>query len=346
MPPARRRRARTGNHRRTAMRNTQCDYRADRGLGAGQMSTLMTIQQCIGQCLISAHTFLQFGIISMLIRTLVLQNIFVQDINILNALIDGSVIAAFGSMMYGSHWIQQDFDLADIDPNEEEPADYGPSKLRRINILSNHQCRDMTRFNKSQLRRLYQLIGLHGRYNVSGYVMTGEEILLFSLTKIAHGLTNRQLCQHYFGGNVCRWSHAYPLCLRYLSNRYKPILGIPGLARFVPHFPIFARRIGEKMNKDRFYIDPVTGVETIIPGLGIDPENCRIFGFIDGSIFETSTPGTGPDGDYFGAGRKPDAYFIQRAVYTGYKKIHGISMLCIMLPNGINFCYGPCSAKA
>ena len=72
MPPARRRRARTGNHRRTAMRNTQCDYRADRGLGAGQMSTLMTIQQCIGQCLISAHTFLQFGIISMLIRTLVL----------------------------------------------------------------------------------------------------------------------------------------------------------------------------------------------------------------------------------------------------------------------------------
>ena len=163
--------------------------------------------------------------------------------------------------------------------------------------------------------------------------MTGEENFLFSLTKLAHGLTNRQLCQHYFGGNACRWSIAYPLFLKYLSNRYKRTLGMTGLSRFVHQFPIFSKRIGEKMNKDRYYIDPVTGVQTTIPGLGINPLLCRIIGFIDGSIFRTSTPGTGPDGDYEGSMRKPDAYLIQRAVYTGYKKLHGISMLCIMLPN-------------
>ena len=97
-----------------------------------------------------------------------------------------------------------------------------------------------------------------------------------------------------------------------------------GLRRFVPHFAYFARRIAKKLNLPRKYIDPVTGVETIIPGLNIDLLLARIFAFIDGSYFQTCTPGTGPDGDYFGSRRRNAAYLIQRAFYTGYKKYTGL----------------------
>ena len=68
------------------------------------------------------------------------------------------------------------------------------------------------------------------------------------------------------------------------------------------------------------------------------------FGFIDGSYWETCTLGTGPHGDYEGAQRHRDWYLIQRAVYSGYKRIHGLLLLTVMLPNGITFLFGPDSA--
>ena len=174
--------------------------------------------------------------------------------------------------------------------------------------------------------------------------MTSEEIFLFSLTKMAHGLDNLQLCSNYFGGSAKRWPYAYPWFLRYMDQRFEHVLSMEGLERFVPYFPYFARKIAEKLNLPRKYVDPVTGIETTFPGLGLDPFSARIFAFLDGSYFRACTPGTGPDGDYFGSRRHDNAYLIQRAFYTGYKKIHGIAILSLMLPNGLHFVYGPCSA--
>ena len=177
------------------------------------------------------------------------------------------------------------------------------------------------------------------------YFMTGEEIFIFGLTKMAHGTTNRQLCEQYFGGCPTRWSFAYPYLCRYFDKRYRNCLGLEGLERFVYDFPKFAKRVAEKINKDRLSIDPLTRIKIWIAGLGIDPVRNRFFAFIDGSFFRSSRPGSGPDGDYEGAQRKPFNYIIQRAVYTGYKKLHGLLVLCIMLPNGLNFVYGPASAR-
>ena len=36
---------------------------------------------------------------------------------------------------------------------------------------------------------------------------------------------------------------------------------------------------------------------------------------------------------------------MQRAIYNSYKRIHGIHILLIMLPNGINYIYGPNPAR-
>ena len=177
------------------------------------------------------------------------------------------------------------------------------------------------------------------------YTMTGQEVFIFGLTKMAHGTTNRQLCEQYFGGCPTRWTFAYPYFCRYFNNRYINILGFEGLERFVHDFPRFSQRVAEKLNKDKLSIDPITRIKTWIAGLGISLLRCRIVGFIDGSFFRTTRPGSGPDGDYEGSMRKPDNYLIQRAVYTGYKKLHSLLVLCIMLPNGLNFVYGPASAR-
>ena len=137
----------------------------------------------------------------------------------------------------------------------------------------------------------------------------------------------------------------YPYFCRYFDTRYRNFISLEGLERFVNEFPKFAKIIAETLNKDRLNIDPITRIITLIAGLGLDPLRNRVFAFIDGSFFRSSRSGSGPDGDYEWVQRKPFNYIIQRAVYTGYKKLHGLLVLCIMLPNGLNFVYGLASAR-
>jgi hypothetical protein len=46
-----------------------------------------------------------------------------------------------------------------------------------------------------------------------------------------------------------------------------------------------------------------------------------------------------------GAARNEDAYDTQRAVYTGWKCLHGVKMLSVVLPNGLQVFHGPISAR-
>ena len=82
-----------------------------------------------------------------------------------------------------------------------------------------------------------------------------------------------------------------------------------------------------------------------LDGVMIDENRFRVTMLIDGSITETLTPGTGPDGDYHGSMRKDHAYIMQRAVYSGYEKIHGLTSLELCLPNGILYMYRACSMR-
>ena len=350
MPRQRPRRRRTGNHRRRPVRDTQCDYRADRSLNAGGISELRTIQECWFHCLMATNSIMQLIAVSLYIRQLALDQLIPIDVAGLEVFIDRSILVGLSLMALTSHWIRLDFLLADINPNDEFPATYGLHRKRRINDLTNHEARSMTRFKKDELRRLFLLSALPARIEMENsqghaYFMTGEEIFIFGLTKMAHGTTNRQLCEQYFGGCPTRWSFAYPYFCRYFNTRYMNCLGLEGLERFVNEFPKFATRIAEKLNKDKLSINPVTRIKTWIAGLGIDPLRNRVITFIDGSFFRSTRPGSGPDGDYEGSQRKPFNYIIQRAVYIGYKKLHGLLVLCIMLPNGLNFVYGPASAR-
>ena len=150
--------------------------------------------------------------------------------------------------------------------------------------------------------------------------MTGEEIFLISITKTAQDLNYTQLSEFYFGGCPTRFIFSHAWFLRYANGRYQHALNIEGLSRYVHLFPSFAKAIARKMNRQTFKVDPLTGQRIPVLSIVFDENRFNIFGFIDGSVWETCTPGSGPDGDYIGAMRHPWSILMQMSAYSGYKK--------------------------
>jgi hypothetical protein len=62
-------------------------------------------------------------------------------------------------------------------------------------------------------------------------------------------------------------------------------------------------------------------------------------------MFDTNTPGTGPVDHYAGAPRRPEHEEIQRSVYNGWKRMHGIKLLSVVMANGLSVMHGPHSAR-
>ena len=250
--------------------------------------------------------------------------------------------------------------LFDIPPEEEAaPIQFSRAKGLRIDDLSDMAALKMTRFNWSQLRRLYAAFDLQGQLEPlstklaipTGHVFNGslccyrihpEEIFLFTLCRLASGMTQVQIVDGYFGGDKNRWSYAYPWMLKYLDERYSNIIGHQGLARYLDDFPRFKRAIKEYVQRDH-QRELVDGTMTIVPGINFLPWD--VFAFIDDSIDQVSTPFSGPRGDYEGAARKAEFADAQQAFYSGYSKNHGIKIETIFLPNGLTTLFGPVSAR-
>ena len=178
------------------------------------------------------------------------------------------------------------------------------------------------------------------------YTMTGEEIFLFGITKLAHGYTYPDMCSHVFGGCPTRWKFAYKYFLGYAVAKFQNVISFEGLRYEVPHFPRYARQMGRKINQPvmRYNID-TNRYHEVHNAITVDVDQFRIASITDGSLYRSEIPGTGPDGHYKGSPRKRGADMMQRCVYSGYKKFHGIATLSIMVPTGINYIYGPYSAR-
>jgi len=174
------------------------------------------------------------------------------------------------------------------------------------------------------------------------YQIHPEEVFLFTLCRLATGMTQVHIVDTYFGGDKNRWVYAYPWMLRYIDTRYASVIGHQGLTRFVDDFPRFNRAIEEYVQRDH-QRELVDGTMTIVPGINFMPWD--VFGFIDDSIDCISTPFSGPRGDYSGAARKAEYADAQQAFYSGYVKDHGIKVETIIMPNGISTVFGPVSAR-
>ena len=163
---------------------------------------------------------------------------------------------------------------------------------------------------------------------------------------MSSGIDNLSLCELIFGGSPRRMSNVFKLFCYHINDRYyEPVISYQGLQREVHNFPYYATKIARRFNQERYLIDNGTGQYINLEGTTIDEYDCRVALMIDGSVTETSTTGTGPDGDYHGAMREEHAYITQRAIYSGYKKLHGLTNLDLCLPNGLHYMYGPCSMR-
>jgi hypothetical protein len=162
------------------------------------------------------------------------------------------------------------------------------------------------------------------------------------LTKCRTGWSNRDLCDHIFGGTATRWSFGYPAILTHLDRRYRRTLSHEKLEDYVDQFPAFHHALESYFRRSTLRHLP-DGCAQVRDGLHHLP--FTLIGFVDCTIDRISVPYSGPAGDFVGAPRKSEYRIAQESVYTRYKKIHGIKMETVLLPNGISTVYGPCSAR-
>jgi hypothetical protein len=317
----------TGCRRRKAKRQATPNERWLH-LGARQADQMRTIQTVMATTSLFCMSLNHFRALILAAGTVVTAQ---ADLAVLDAAFDSVsvTLVAFLGLLRATH--VADAVLFDIPFHEEAaPQQYTRSKNLRLADLNDIQALKMTHFSLSQLGHLYAHFGLAALAAGVGTtipIFTGhtyyrihpEEVFLFTLTKLATGLSNHMIVDTYFGGDYNRWTYGYPWMLRYLDERYKHIAGHQGLTRFVADFPRFHRAIEEYVQRDHLR-ELVDGTMTIVPGINFMPWD--VFAFIDDSIDRISTPFSGPRGDYEGAARRAEYADAQQAFYTGYIKAH------------------------
>ncbi len=148
------------------------------------------------------------------------------------------------------------------------------------------------------------------------------------ITKFKLGYDNTALCNLIFGDHSSWWTYGYLWILEYLGERYNRTISHEKLRDFVDDFPRMYQAINKFFKKESLHhFHDGTAVEC--QGLFFLP--WLIFGFIDCSIDQISQPMLGPDGDYVGTPRRALGGVAQRAVYTGYKKCHGLKVETVLL---------------
>ena len=161
----------------------------------------------------------------------------------------------------------------DITPEEESQSlQFKPHQNITFASWDDQKCLNYTSFYGRDLRRMYNLFGLHaladddnkiriynGHYNQRGhpctYAIHSEELFLFFMTRFKKGSSITDLVNDIFGGDHGRWKYAWPWMLRYLDQRYQNILGHQGLMRFRCDFPAFFESIKRYVKKPKWHMD-------------------------------------------------------------------------------------------
>ena len=355
MPKQKQRRARTGCVRRKPIRQEQEQYRHSHSLNSHELSLRACFQIQMSASTHATNTLCRNISDLLYYSTMVHRgrgnNVILDSVNrevtLLRAMQEDTI------QPLATNYFQSEASLCDVPDNLHDiDHDYGPPRNRTIDDFTDYQALHYTNFSKKQLKRIYRCfnfgnepVRIHCSQN-HYYSFQPQYLFLFGMVKISTGLDNLSLCDLLFGGSPRRMSNAFKtFCVHLYDRYYDPIVSYKGLEREVHNLPYYATKIARRFNQERFLIDNVTGEQIDLDGLIMNESQCKIAMLIDGSVTETLTPGTGPNGDYHGSMRRPHAYVTQRAVYSGYKKLHGLSCLELCLPNGIHYMYGPCSMR-
>ena len=171
---------------------------------------------------------------------------------VIEALLHGPVVS-FDALLT-VFWVV-DCALFDIPLDDKgQPLQMSAPRHLCIDDFSDPVAIRLTRFSHEQLRVLYGYFGFEAlldpgevmlriptghstRNSTCYYRVHPEEAFLFTLIKVATGLTNQHIVDNYFGRDYSQWSKTYPFVLRYIDTRYEHIIGYSGLVRFVEEFP-------------------------------------------------------------------------------------------------------------
>ena len=341
------RNADTGLRRRMPKRQATTNARWMH-LGAGETSILYALQAMMG------YTAQHYVVYSCLLAVLVAVRNNNNHINmiavdtVIEALLHGPVVS-FDALLAVFRVV--DCVLFDIPLDDEgQPLQMSATRHLRIDDLSDPEAIRLTRFSHEQLRALYGYFGFEAlldpgevtlriptghitRNSPCYYRVHPEEAFLFTLIKVATGLTNQKIVDNYFGGDYARWSKTYPFVLHFIDTGYKHIISYAGLVRCVAKFPCNNADIETYVRKEKAREHP-DGEFHLILGLRFLPWD--IFGFIDCSIEQIAVPFLGPQEEYEGAARWPKYADAQQAFYTGYCKYHGIIIESVFTPVGLS----------
>jgi len=215
----------TGLLRRLLKRNTPVNARWMH-CGAGEISVLYTLHALI------AESMQQYVIYSTL-RGILLAITSTAGVNAnltaINAVIDllsigpvftfetlQNVLQVFGHVLF------------DIPLDEAaQPLQMTLHKNLRIDDLSYPEAIRLTRFSHAQLSELYTHFGIAGLLDPGKdklriptgwfvgntpcqYCVDPEEAFLFTMIKVATGMSNQFIVDNYIGGDYALWSKAYP----------------------------------------------------------------------------------------------------------------------------------------
>lgn len=190
--------------------------------------------------------------------------------------------------------------------------------------------------NKTQMKELIEYFHIPQQFTLSNRsVCSGEEALLVTLFKLAFPERLIDL-EGTFGRDYSHWSRVINEFMDYIIKYWSYLL-FDNMSFWKKYIPECANVIKRKMIEIGFqYPEELIGVDIDI--------TYRVFASIDDTISPTCRVGSGPATRGINARRKdPD---IQRAFYTGWKKLHGLKFQTVCLPNGMDFhVFGPLSAR-
>ena len=244
--------------------------------------------------------------------------------------------------------------IADI-PHEEanERCFQRPKRFQRINeFLNDNEARNMTNFDKDQLRRIDILFDLPLHVVTKNrYAFHRQEVLIYYLMKVKEGKSHFDMAKTTTQGCEIRMGEAFNHMVKFLDERYYDLIGPRGLEMWANEFPKYAEAIRDKLSTDKLWWDGEEELYTVEHcACWFEPGSFNVAGFLDCKYYECTTVGSGPDNspdEHIGAQRRPNWYAKQRAFYTGHKAIHGgVQMLSFNIPTGITAAvFGPCSVR-
>ena len=189
--------------------------------------------------------------------------------------------------------------------------------------------------SKEQLHRLMRGFQIPAiiRMPRTGNIFHGEEFLLIGLYRLHRPTTLSDAAfKILFGFGHTAVSMIFNAFLDFFVTKWVYLL-TDNMAFWLPYLPDCAQAIRDKCNYKGCYFPDSRS-----------PGGLRVCGFIDNTMNATCRPGGGPARDGRDAPRNDP--LIQRAWYSGWKKLHGMKYQTVDLPNGMNLnVWGPISVR-